>query len=128
MASKLYNIPNSPRFCVRDAKGPFNSNSFVSDFITVGRWNVSKLRNYMFDEAILDIKFVPLSLTDLNDRLVWHYNTKGNNMVKSGYHIALKLREDGLHQFDCSSHQASAFLVPGNRFGISFGRFLHSLN
>ncbi|WOH06937.1 hypothetical protein DCAR_0626366 [Daucus carota subsp. sativus] len=95
---------------------PFNSNSFVSDFITAGRWNVNKLRIYVSDEAILDIQSIPLSLTDVNDRLVWHYSSKGTYTVKSGYNIALKLREDGLHQSDCFSHQASSSLVPDKSF------------
>ena len=82
----------------------------------------------MSDEAILDIISTPLNLADVNDRLVWHYNSNGNYTVKSGYYIVLKLREDGFHQFDCSSHQASLSLVLDNHFGISFARFLHSLN
>lgn len=103
-------IPSSPHFLVRDAKGPFNPNSFVSDFITSGRWNISKLRDHVSDEVISDIKSIPLSLTNANDRIVWHYNSKGIYTVKSGYQIALKLAQD------CSSHQASSSSVPDRTF------------
>ncbi|KAK1379408.1 hypothetical protein POM88_026152 [Heracleum sosnowskyi] len=103
-------VSNSPHFFVRDAKGPFNSNSFVADFISGGRWNTSKLQNHVSAKAISDLMSIPLSFTNANDRLVWHHNSKGNYTVKSGYFIALKLVKEGLFQSDLSSHQASSSL------------------
>ncbi|KAL8149069.1 hypothetical protein AgCh_006173 [Apium graveolens] len=45
--------------------------------VFAGRWNISKLRDHVSDEVISDIKSIPLSLTNANDRIVWHYNLKG---------------------------------------------------
>lgn len=109
-------VPNSPHFFVRDAKGPFNLDSFVADFITGGRWNTSKLKDHVSAKAISDIISIPLSFTDAHDRLVWHYTSKGNYTVKSGYYVALKLDKEGLLKADLSSHQATSSLVPSQSF------------
>ncbi|KAL8132867.1 hypothetical protein AgCh_008374 [Apium graveolens] len=88
-------IPSSPHFLVRDAKGPFNPNSFVSDFITSGRWNISKLRDHVSDEVISDIKSIPLSLTNANDRIVWHYNSKVDSSSSNSPLNLVKFNCDG---------------------------------
>ncbi|WOG92213.1 hypothetical protein DCAR_0311476 [Daucus carota subsp. sativus] len=80
-------IPNNQGFFVRDAKGPFNVNSSVADFISSGKWNLSKLKECVSDQSVSEISAIPISRTNANDRLVWHFDYKGNYTVKSGYYF-----------------------------------------
>ena len=51
-------------------KGPFNVNSSVADFISSGKWILSKLKECVSDQSVSKISAIPISRTNANDRLV----------------------------------------------------------
>ncbi|GJS98847.1 reverse transcriptase [Tanacetum coccineum] len=69
---------------------PFDNSSLVSDFISDGAWNMSKLKAHVSDEEANFIAEIPISCTHTNDRIIWHYDVKGNYTVKSGYRMEYK--------------------------------------
>ncbi|GJU27805.1 hypothetical protein Tco_1166426 [Tanacetum coccineum] len=46
---------------------------------------------------------IPISRTHTNDRIIWHYDAKGNYTVKSGYRQALKWRNFSVNEVASSS-------------------------
>ncbi|XP_063945891.1 uncharacterized protein LOC108212308 [Daucus carota subsp. sativus] len=102
-------IPNNQGFFVRDAKGPFNVNSSVADFISSGKWNLSKLKECVSDQSVSEISAIPISRTNANDRLVWHFDYKGNYTVKSGYYVALSLKDSSTQHASSSSNPSKSF-------------------
>lgn len=62
----------------------------VSDFIREGRWDVEVLTAVFWPIDVEDIFRVPLGHNWAQDRLVWHFGSKGRDTVKSGYWVARK--------------------------------------
>ncbi|XP_074374536.1 uncharacterized protein LOC141714941 [Apium graveolens] len=102
-------IPNNSGSFIRDAKGLFNVNFTVADFISGGRWNLNKLKEYVSDQSVSEISSIPISRTDANDCLVSHFDSRGNYTVKSGYYVALHLKESSNQQSSSSSNPSKSF-------------------
>ncbi|GKA00261.1 zinc finger, CCHC-type containing protein [Tanacetum coccineum] len=54
----------------------------VSDFIKDGRSDVSKLKMHISDHEADFVSEIPISSTNISDRIIWHYDSKGNYTVK----------------------------------------------
>ncbi|PWA65252.1 hypothetical protein CTI12_AA315900 [Artemisia annua] len=87
-------IPYPEDFYVRHPRGPFSPDTFVSDFINNGAWDISKLNDVVLPEEVSLISQIPISKSGAPDKLVWHYDAKGSYTVKSGYQQALVQREN----------------------------------
>ena len=56
-----------------------------------GEWLTTVIHDlFSTEEAHLILK-IPLSLRNTEDRLIWHYDSKGVFSVKSGYHVAFSM-------------------------------------
>lgn len=72
------------------------ANSRVADYITdSGGWNVEALNRAVIDFDINTIRGVPIN-TNLQDKLVWHYDRTGKFSVKSGYKLFMNIKLDGI--------------------------------
>ncbi|GKF35841.1 hypothetical protein Tco_0112599, partial [Tanacetum coccineum] len=78
-------VPYHEDFYIRTPRGPFDNSLLVSDFISDGAWNMSKLKAHVSDEEANFVAEIPIFRTHTNDRIIWHYDAKGNYTVKSGY-------------------------------------------
>lgn len=56
----------------------------VSDFIPDRQWDVWLLSSVFWPMDIEVILSIPFSRREVADRLIWHYDPKGRNTVKSG--------------------------------------------
>lgn len=74
-----------------------NTNSLkVADFISVsGEWDWTKINNVLWEADIEDVKRIPLCGISDNDRVVWRYDSKGEYMVRSSYHLAISHKKSG---------------------------------
>lgn len=85
----------------------------VSDIIdnANGEW-VSSVIDELFtkEEANIILK-IPLSLRSSDDRLIWHYDTKGIYSVKSGYHVARIAENLGNHASSSGSVSANLWNI-----------------
>lgn len=62
----------------------------ASDFITPScRWDVAKLKRYVMLADVNLICTIPISTTNEEGKWLWHYDSKGNYSVKSGYKLAM---------------------------------------
>ncbi|PWA94607.1 F-box domain, FBD domain, Leucine-rich repeat domain, L domain-like protein [Artemisia annua] len=82
-------VPYEEDFYIRHPRGPFIYSMKVSDFITHGQWDVNKLQAHLFPIEADFISRIPISSTRAQDKLVWHYDSKGVYTVRSGYRQAL---------------------------------------
>ncbi|GKA87434.1 hypothetical protein Tco_0809198 [Tanacetum coccineum] len=73
-------------------------------------WDVSKLNDAVLPKEVSIISQVSISKTWALDKLVWHYEAKGNYTVKSGYRQALLQRENH------SDSMASSSSAPNKSF------------
>lgn len=103
-------IPYPEDFNIRKPRGPFTPNVLVSDFMTNGSWNLSKLEAVVLPEEVSVISQILISSTNSRDKIVWHYEPKGNYTVKSGYRQALLQRET------FSTLKASSSFTPNKNF------------
>ncbi|GJZ13915.1 reverse transcriptase [Tanacetum coccineum] len=88
--------------------GPFTNTSLVFDFIVDGEWDYCKLQQHLFPREVDFVSQIPISNTGAQDKLVWHYDDKGNYFVRSGYRQALLLKEkDPNHASSSSSPTGS---------------------
>ncbi|KAL8135230.1 hypothetical protein AgCh_010047 [Apium graveolens] len=74
-----------------------------------GRWNLNKLKEYVSDQSVSEISSIPISRIDANDCLVSHFDSRGNYTVKSGYYVALHLKESSNQQSSSSSNPSKSF-------------------
>ncbi|GKG29550.1 hypothetical protein Tco_0419448, partial [Tanacetum coccineum] len=72
--------------------------------------DMSKLNDAVLTKEASIISQVPISKTGASDKLVWHYEAKGNYTVKSGYRQALFQRENH------SDSMASSSSAPNKSF------------
>ncbi|PWA45874.1 hypothetical protein CTI12_AA352020 [Artemisia annua] len=109
-------IPYPDDFYVRHPSGPFSPDALVSDFINNGAWDVLKINNVVLPQEVTLIPPIPISKTRASDKLVWHYEAKGNYSVKSGYRQALLQREN--HSNMTASSSSAQTKTSGNNYGI----------
>ncbi|GJX77036.1 reverse transcriptase [Tanacetum coccineum] len=64
----------------------------VADFIVDKEWNVSLLREHISATEAEMVLQIPISRTGSTDKLVWHFDPKGQYTVKSGYKHAIALK------------------------------------
>ncbi|GKA88942.1 reverse transcriptase [Tanacetum coccineum] len=96
-------------FFIREPRGPFTNTSLVSDFIVDGEWDYCKLQQHLFPREVDFVSQIPISNTGAQDKLVWHYDDKGNYSVRSGYRQALLLKEKDLNHASSSSSPTGEF-------------------
>ncbi|GJY25510.1 ribonuclease H protein [Tanacetum coccineum] len=102
-------VPYQDDFYIRKPRGPFASNALVSDFITNGEWDLSKLQFCVHPEEVKFISQIPIFSTSL-DKIVWHYEPNGNYNVKS----------DNISGLIVSRVQQLLDMVPSNSERIKF--------
>ncbi|GKC53033.1 hypothetical protein Tco_1075778, partial [Tanacetum coccineum] len=102
-------VPYNSDFFIREPRGPFTNTSLVSDFIVVGEWDYCKLQQHLFPREVDFVSQIPISNTGAQDKLVWHYDDKGNYSVRSGYRQALLLKEKDLNHASSSSSPTGCF-------------------
>ncbi|GKB29371.1 reverse transcriptase [Tanacetum coccineum] len=83
-------VPYPEEFYIRTPRGPFDTSSRVSDFIDNGYWDMSKLKAHISNQEAQFISEIPISRTNIPDKIIWHYESKCNYTVKSGYRLAIK--------------------------------------
>lgn len=54
-----------------------------------------KIAGIQWEVDVEEVKHTPLCGTSANGRLVWHYDSKGEFTVRSGYHLAMSHDEFG---------------------------------
>lgn len=96
-------VPYPEDFYIRTSRGPFVSSTRVSDFIKDGCWDVPKLKAHLSDHEAVFVSEIPISSTNISDRIIWHYESKGNYTVKSGYRLATKWLNQSAHETTSSS-------------------------
>ncbi|GJS58593.1 reverse transcriptase [Tanacetum coccineum] len=92
-------VPFNEDFFIHSPLGPFPNGGKVLYFIGNGAWNTRMLRKYVSVREAEIILGIPISQTGCPDKLVWHFDSKGQYTVKSGYKQALLLKR---------SHQAAS--------------------
>lgn len=74
----------------------------VADFIGEnGVWDWQKISISLWDVDVDEVKRIPMCDSTENDKLVWHYNPRGEYSVRSGYHLAMANDESGSDGLIC---------------------------
>lgn len=77
-------------------------NHRVADLINInGEWNWALISGILWDVDAEEVKRIHLCDNSENDRLVWHYDSKGEFTVRSGYHLAMSQEESGSNGLQC---------------------------
>lgn len=88
----MFKDPWSPRpftFKVISPNVPCLANIKVVEFITPSvQWDEAKLQQYLLGEDVELIKSLPISM-NAPDRWIWHYDSRGEYYVKSGYKLGM---------------------------------------
>ncbi len=70
------------------------TDSLVADLILKGNsWNVPMLRHCFLDMDVQQILKIKLPYQPCEDQVLWHYDRKGEYSVKSGYNLAVQIRD-----------------------------------
>ncbi|KAH9725592.1 putative reverse transcriptase/RNA-dependent DNA polymerase [Citrus sinensis] len=67
----------------------------VADLISQeNKWDQRKVRHWFMDEDVVEIQQIPLPRRPRMDEVIWHFDKKkkGQYSVKSGYQLALKIK------------------------------------
>ncbi|KAH9751892.1 putative reverse transcriptase/RNA-dependent DNA polymerase [Citrus sinensis] len=65
----------------------------VADLISQeNNWDQRKVRQWFMDEDAAEILRIPLPRRPRMDEVIWHFDKKGQYSVKSGYQLALKIK------------------------------------
>ncbi|GJT88262.1 reverse transcriptase [Tanacetum coccineum] len=102
-------VPFSDDFYIRSPLGPFHNRNTVSDFIEDGHWNVRKLREHISATEAEMVLQIPISQTGFSDKLIWHFDPKGQYTVKSGYKQAIALMSTSVSIGESSVNPSSKF-------------------
>ncbi|GJY61372.1 reverse transcriptase [Tanacetum coccineum] len=86
-------VPFTDGFYIHSSRGPFYNNKSVSEFIEDQEWNVRMLREHISAKEVDMVMKIPISKTGSPDKLIWHLDSKGQYIVKSGYHQAIAWRQ-----------------------------------
>nr|GEU52210.1 reverse transcriptase [Tanacetum cinerariifolium] len=105
-------------FYIPSPLGPFHNNNTVSDFIEDGHWNVRKLREHISASEAEMVLQIPISQTGSSDKLIWHFDPKGQYTVKSGYKQAMALMSTSVFIGESSANPSSKFWM--NQSSIYF--------
>lgn len=76
------------------------------DFLSKS-WKVSSLRSCVFYAEVQAICSIHIALESKADSLVWHFEPKGDYLVKSGHKIAREKVSNMLSQIPVTSFQPS---------------------
>ncbi|GKD48782.1 hypothetical protein Tco_1277758 [Tanacetum coccineum] len=87
----------------------FHSGHKISDFIENGHWNVRKLREHILATEAEMVLQIPISQTGSSDKLIWHFDPKGQYTVKSGYKQAIALISTFVSIGESSANPSSKF-------------------
>ena len=78
-------IPANAEFYVCSPIDPFSNSSKVADFIQNGTWDTRKLHKHVSNTEFESIIKIPISQSGSPDKLVWHFESKGQYTVKTCY-------------------------------------------
>ncbi|XP_050211934.1 uncharacterized protein LOC126662091 [Mercurialis annua] len=67
--------------------------SSVSELIENGRWKENLIQRSFLSKDVEYIQSIPLPQSNLLDKLRWHYDKKGEYSARSGYRLAVRLRD-----------------------------------
>ncbi|GKD54100.1 reverse transcriptase [Tanacetum coccineum] len=87
----------------------FHPGHKIFDFIEDGHWNVRKLREHISGTEAEMVLQIPISQTGSSDKLIWHFNPKGQYTVKSGYKQAFALMSTSVSIGESSANPSSKF-------------------
>ena len=89
---------------------PILPNDFVvADLILDGNcWNIPMLRQHFLDVNVQQIMKIKLPYQSSEDTILWHYDREGEYSMKSGYNLAVQIRDS---KFAVSSRDDSYRLV-----------------
>ncbi|GJW71976.1 reverse transcriptase [Tanacetum coccineum] len=82
-------VPYAKYFYVSSPLGPFNANHKVPNFTINGEWNYELPCLYISKDQANIIRKVRISQAGSSDKLVWHFDAKGQYNVESGYKQAI---------------------------------------
>lgn len=69
---------------------------YVVDLMKEGSWNEQLIRQAFLPANQELILKIPLPHVPMKDTLFWHFDKRGNYLVKSGHQVALKLISSAL--------------------------------
>ncbi|XP_028055940.1 uncharacterized protein LOC114260082 [Camellia sinensis] len=97
-------IPSNPSFRVQSERPRGVLVQKVHEVIDSSRklWNESQLRSLVSGVDCDDILSIPVSVTDKDDTLLWHHDSKGCYTIKSGYREAVKQAHLNLSSRRCA--------------------------
>ncbi|GKA83147.1 reverse transcriptase [Tanacetum coccineum] len=87
----------------------FHNHNTVSYFIEDGHWNVRKLREHISGTEAELVLQIPISQIGSSDKLIWHFDPKGQYPVKSGYKQAIALLSTSISIGESSAIPSSKF-------------------
>nr|GEX39915.1 cysteine-rich RLK (receptor-like protein kinase) 8 [Tanacetum cinerariifolium] len=102
-------VPFANNFYIRSPFGPFHNRNTVAGFIVDGEWNVSLLREHTSASEAEMVLQIPISRTGSTDKLVWHFDPKGQYTVNSGYKHAIALKSTRDVIVESSANPSSKF-------------------
>ena len=90
-------IPNYPTNRILQLVHGDVDDMMVADLINpvLHIWRNEEVMDTFHREEVEAICQIPLSRRDVNDAIIWLHNSKGLFTVKSAYHVARKLQNDG---------------------------------
>ena len=84
-------LPRPSTFRTITPKEPHLSNLAVESLITPSRdWDIAQLNQYLWPVDVNTILSIPLSLRNISDHWVWHYDSKGVLSVRSAYRLEVE--------------------------------------
>lgn len=82
-------IPRPSTFKVVTQPIPLMEDAIVADFITPSiQLDVVKLNQFFISHDVEAIQCLPIS-SSVPDKWIWHYDSKGEYSVKSGYKLSM---------------------------------------
>ncbi|CAN1163830.1 Uncharacterized mitochondrial protein AtMg00310 [Linum perenne] len=73
---------------------PYHGPPTIAGFIRQGAWNGPLLRYWFTEESVRSILAIPLLVSPIQDRILWHFTPSGEYSSSSGFTLRLSLQED----------------------------------
>ncbi|XP_028084227.1 uncharacterized protein LOC114285386 [Camellia sinensis] len=104
-------IPSIPGFKVLSSKPTESGIQHVQDIIDAHSrsWRIESLTNLVSEAEVEAIRLIPIAMDNTADSLVWHFESKGEYSVRSGYSTASTKVSSGF-----SSPPSFSFQPPKN--------------
>ncbi|GJT12917.1 reverse transcriptase [Tanacetum coccineum] len=102
-------VPFCDDFYIHSPLGPFHNRNTVFDYIEDGHWNVKMICKHISATKAEMVLQIPISKTGSSDKLIWHFDLKGQYTVKSGYKQAIALMSTPESMGESSTNPSSKF-------------------